>query len=355
MTSPLGELLIPWFLEHRRALPWRGEYAPYHVWLSEIMLQQTQMDRGVSYFLRWIERFPSVRHVAEASEEEILKYWEGLGYYRRARNLKAAAEIIMARWGGELPQTREELLELPGVGAYTAGAIASIAWNSPVPAVDANVERLFARYLDWERSPKEGEFRRTLEGIILEIMESFPPREVTQALMEFGALCCTPREPKCQACPLGRSCLAQSRGTIGERPRQERKAAVVRRHMGAGVLRDSRGDYLLYRRPEGNLLGGLWEFPQVEVFEKEKIRSSLERFFREHDFAVAVGEKLCSVRHSFTVNRVLLEAYRCSWVDVPPREFPEGFVLVSPRGMKELSFHAGGRKILEYMLKKEGA
>jgi A/G-specific adenine glycosylase len=360
MSSPLGELLMIWFREHRRALPWRGEYSPYHVWLSEIMLQQTQMDRGVSYFLRWIERFPSIRHVAEASEEEILKYWEGLGYYRRARNLKAAAEIIMVRWGGELPRTREELLELPGVGAYTAGAIASIAWNSPVPAVDANVERFFARYLNWERSPKDGEFRRTLEGIILAVMEIHPPREVTQALMEFGALCCTPREPKCQACPLESSCLARSRGTVRERPRQEEKAAVVRRHMGAGVLQDFRGDYLLYRRPEGGLLGGLWEFPQVEVFEKGKIRSCLEAFFREHGFAVAVGEKLCSVRHSFTVNRVLLEAHQCFWIEAPSGELPEGFALVSPRGMRELSFHAGGRKILECMMseditKKEGA
>ena len=321
-----------------------GDYAP-----------ADQMDRGVSYFLRWIERFPSIRHVAEASEEEILKYWEGLGYYRRARNLKAAAEKIMSLWGGELPRTRKDLLELPGVGVYTAGAIASIAWNQPVPAMDANVERLFARYLDWGASPKDREFRRILEEMILEAMERFPPREVTQALMEFGALCCTPREPKCQACPLEISCLARCRGTVRERPRQEKKAGVVRRHMGAGILQDSRGDYLLYRRPEGDLLGGLWEFPQREILENEELRSCLEGFFREHGFTVVVGEKLCSVRHSFTVNRVLLEAHRCFWIEAPPGELPEGFALVSPPRMEELSFHAGGRKILEYVTKKEGA
>ncbi len=350
-----GEKLISWFREHRRPLPWRREYHPYHVWLSEIMLQQTQMDRGVSYFLRWIERFPSLRHVAEASEEEILKYWEGLGYYRRARNLKAAAEKITALGGGELPRTREELLELPGVGEYTSGAIASIAWNQAVPAVDANVERFFARYLDWERSPKDRGFRGILEEIILKVMEMYPPREVTQALMEFGALCCTPREPNCEACPLEQFCLARSRGTVLQRPRQEKKAPVVQRHVGAGILQDSRGYYLLYRRPEGDLLGGLWEFPQTEIFQRGALRNSLEVFFRERGFAVTVGERLCSVRHSFTVNRVLLEAWRCFWIEAPPGELPEGFALVAPPRMAELSFHAGGRKILEYMTTKEGA
>ncbi len=357
--APFADDLISWFREHGRPLPWRQEYHPYHVWLSEIMLQQTQMDRGVSYFLRWIRRFPSIRHVAAASEEEILKYWEGLGYYRRARNIKAAAEKMAALWDGELPQTRKELLELPGVGEYTAGAIGSIAWNQRFPAIDANVERFFARYLDWDLSPKARDFRRVLESIILETMDVHSPRDVTQALMEFGALCCTPVRPKCEECPLQNRCLARLRGVVSLRPRQKEKSLFVRRLMAAGVLRDSRGNCLLYRRPEKDLLGGLWEFPRVEIFEKaeEKVdlRRSLEEFFRECGCMVTVEEKLCSVRHSFTVNRVFLEVYRCSWAGEIPLTLPEGFALVSPSRMKELSFHAGGRKIVEYLHTSEGA
>jgi A/G-specific adenine glycosylase len=321
------------------------------------------MDRGVSYFLRWIRRFPSIRHVAAASEEEILKYWEGLGYYRRARNLKAAAEKMAALWDGELPQTRKELLELPGVGEYTAGAIGSIAWNRRLPAIDANVERFFARYLDWDLSPKARDFRRALESIILEIMNEHSPREVTQALMEFGALCCTPVRPKCEECPLQDRCLARLRGVVSLRPRQKEKPLPVRRLMAAGVLQDFRGRCLLYHRPEEDLLGGLWEFPQVEIFgktgknadEKVDFRGALEEFFRECGCMVTAGEKLCTVRHSFTVNRVLLEVYQCFWAQASPLELPEGFALVSPSRMKELSFHAGGRKILEYLRTREGA
>ncbi len=322
------------------------------MWLSEIMLQQTQMERGVAYFLRWIERFPSIRSVAEASEEEILKYWEGLGYYRRARNLKAAAEKMVTLWKGELPRNPKDLLGLPGVGEYTAGAIASIAWDFRVPAVDANVERFFARYLDWEGSPKEKRFREALFSLIEEAMLHYSPREVTQALMEFGALCCTPANPKCGECPLKDCCGARLSGTVSLRPRRDRKASPVQRTMAAGVLQDLEGNYLLYRRPEGEILGGLWEFPRVELFGKNRNpRQELEAFFRKAGLSVRVGEKICTVRHSFTVNRVSLEVYRCFRAD-PEKDFlvtEKDFRFVSPSRMEEYSFHAGGRKILEHL------
>ncbi len=339
--------MIPWFEVHRRPLPWRREYRPYHVWLSEIMLQQTQMERGVSYFLRWIERFPSIEHVARASEEEIFKYWEGLGYYRRARNLHRAARIMAEHHYGAVPSSKEDLLALPGVGDYTAGAIASIAWNNPVPAIDANVERVFARLLDWEHDPKSRDFHTSVTAMLHRTMTHFSPRDVTQSVMEFGALCCTPKKPSCPSCPLNSHCLALTHETVALRPKTKKKPPPTNHLVAAGVLRDIQGRVLVHQRPQGEVLGGLWEFPGITLPEGSALQEELGKFFGTLGLEVKVGEKLCTVKHAFTTHRVTLHGYACTLVGKMPQSLPEGFIFLVSEQIRQRSFHGGGRKMLE--------
>jgi len=193
--------LLDWFADNARDLPWRRTLDPYHVWLSEIMLQQTQVDRAVGYFERFLERFPDIASLDAAGEDEVLKLWEGLGYYSRARNLRKAARLVMERHGGAFPRAIQDIRALPGVGPYTAGAIASVAYNEPLPAVDANVLRVFARLLDLDEPVDLPAVKRCIEAAVVELLDPLDARGFNQALMELGALVCAPRSPRCPACP----------------------------------------------------------------------------------------------------------------------------------------------------------
>ena len=200
--------LLHWFRLTKRDLPWRRSYNPYHVWISEIMLQQTQMDRGVAYFLRWIKRFDDVFAVADANEQEILKYWEGLGYYARARNLYKAAQVIVNEFNGEVPCDYHQLLLLPGVGPYTAAAVASVAGNYDVPVIDANVARVYARLFNIEEPIKDRLVKKRLADIAEQLLPLGQARAYNQALMDLGGLVCTPKKPFCAQCPIVAACAA---------------------------------------------------------------------------------------------------------------------------------------------------
>lgn len=211
-----GEKLLAWFAANMRPLPWRKSYDPYSVWVSEIMLQQTQMGRGVAYFNAWMEQFPTVAAVADADEETVLKAWEGLGYYSRARNLHAAAKRIMQDYGGAFPRDIQTLRSLPGIGEYTAGAIAAIAFNGPEPAVDANVMRIFARICDIDVPLAHPGVKQFITETAASLMAGQEPRLFVQALMELGALVCA-KKPGCDECPLAGYCEARRLGTAGKR------------------------------------------------------------------------------------------------------------------------------------------
>ena len=308
--APLTEALLEWFRRNKRPLPWRDGYAPYHVLVSEFMLQQTQMDRAAVYFERWLQRFPTLASLAAADPEEALKAWEGLGYYSRVRNLHAAAQIIVREHGGRVPDRLEALRALPGVGAYTAGAILSIAFNRPAIAVDANVERVFARIFDVAAPVKSivaaGFIRRMAKTLIPEERA----RDFNQALMEFGALVCG-KKPRCAICPLNRFCQAHRLGITAERPVPGKKVKYAMLETVTGVLvRDSR--IFIQKRLDSGVWAGFWEFPGGRLEEGETPEQALVREFAEEtEFRVRPAQYLGLVRHAYTRYKIVMHCFIC--------------------------------------------
>jgi len=256
--------LLAWWDAGRRDLPWRGEPTPYQTWVSEVMLQQTRVETVVPYYERWMRRFPDVAALADAPEDDVLRAWEGLGYYSRARNLHRAARVVRERFDGRLPDDADALRELPGVGEYTAGAVASIAFGRAEPAVDGNVKRVLSRLLDLE-SPTARELRDAAGALV----PPDRPGDFNQALMELGALICTPRSPSCHDCPLADHCLARQRGTVALRPAPRRRAEVPSFDLATLVAIDAAGALLIRRRPAHGLLARLWEFPALDTAGEE--------------------------------------------------------------------------------------
>ena len=252
--------LLRHYDRHARDLPWRAETDPYRIWVSEVMLQQTRVETVVPYYRRWLEQFPDVDRLASADVDDVLLAWQGLGYYRRAKNLHAGAAVVRERHGGLLPDSYEALRALPGVGEYTAGAVASIAFGEAVPAVDGNVKRVLARLHD-EPAPG-GAWLRRVAG---ELVDRDRPGDWNQALMELGATVCTPANPRCGACPVAEWCRARAAGTQAQRPAPRSKKEVPARTFVVAVVVDAGGRALVVRRPDDGLLAGMWAFPDTPL------------------------------------------------------------------------------------------
>ncbi len=307
---PFTEALLQWFHTTARPLPWRGHYDPYAVWISEIMLQQTQMERGVLYYKRWMEKFPTLAHVANAHDEEILKAWEGLGYYSRARNLHKAAQRVMHEHAGVFPENYEDIRSLPGIGDYTAGAIASIAYNVPVAAVDANVRRVFARIFDID-TPIAGS---AADDFIRHMAEALIPegkaRLFNQALMELGALICN-KAPRCLHCPVNSFCRAYSLGIVAERPILGKKTEYTALEIISGVL-VHQGRIFIQKRPESGVWAGFWEFPGGKLEAGETPEQGICReFLEETEFSINVTHSFGTVRHAYTRYRITMHCFAC--------------------------------------------
>lgn len=347
----LAARLLRWFDANMRPLPWRETYEPYRVWISEIMLQQTQMERGVAYFEAWMRIFPNIRSVAEAPEEAVLKAWEGLGYYSRARNLHKAAKTVMAEHGGAFPRDLAAIRALPGIGEYTAGAIASIAFNEAAPAVDANVMRIFSRICDIDVPLTHAGVKPFITEAVRSLMPGSSPRLFTQALMELGALVCA-KKPDCAACPLSDFCEANRLGTAAKRPKKKVKPGYTSLEMSTGiVIKD--GLVFIQKRPPYGVWAGLWEFPGGCLEPGETPEETVVREIREEtELPVTVREKIAVVKHSYTTCRVTMHGYFCDpQTDAPApvlHAATEGR-WVRPEDTAEYAFPSGHRKLLELL------
>jgi A/G-specific adenine glycosylase len=277
--------LVSWFNEHQRPLPWRVSYDPYQVWVSEVMLQQTQVETALPYYERFIRELPTVEHLARADAERVLSLWAGLGYYSRARNLMAAARIIAGKHGGRIPADYESLIALPGVGQYMAGAILSIAFNKPYPVVDGNVRRVLSRLNGWiDENPK------ALWDAAAQIARQGEPRQANQALMELGAKVCSFKSPRCLVCPVHADCVAFRTGMQSRIPPVKKRPATVHVHLFA-IVHERRGRYLMKQ------VDGMWEFPMLS------------------ELPPGSFERAGSCRHTITHHRLDVSVYRGEVVD----------------------------------------
>lgn len=297
-----------WFEAHKRPLPWRSSYTPYEVWISEIMLQQTQMERGVAYFQRWMERFPTLASLADADEESVLRLWEGLGYYSRARHVLAAARRIRDVHNGIFPSRLEDIRALPGVGPYTAGAIASIAFGERLPCVDANVERVIARVFDVDSPVKQEPAASTVRTWALRLVPDDDARTHNQAMMELGALVCR-KKPRCGDCPLADYCRSWHGGITAERPVPGKRTAIVPVTAVTGILAWGDRLFVQKRLPQG-VWARLWEFPGGRVEAGEQPEQAIVReFLEETGFAVRVTARHGLIRHGYTCYRLSMHCF----------------------------------------------
>jgi A/G-specific adenine glycosylase len=305
-----------WYAKHARDLPWRRLGDAYPIWLSEVMLQQTQVGTVGPYFERFLAAFPTVGDLAAAAEHEVLRLWEGLGYYRRARQLHEAARVIVGRHGGRFPRTLPEVLQLPGVGRYTAGAILSIAFDQRQPILEANTTRLFARLLAYRGAPTSAAGQRLLWAMAEAVLPRRGPGVFNQALMELGSEVCLPRGPRCPQCPVAPLCRARAERLQTEIPPAKTKPAFEDRHEAAVLVR-RRGRWLLVQCPEGGRWAGLWDFPRfaVAATQPEAIRGELiDGVRRLTGVTVEPGERLRTIRHGVTRFRITLDCFRADFI-----------------------------------------
>jgi A/G-specific adenine glycosylase len=315
MESSIAIAILDWYTKNARPLPWRGRSSPYAVWVSEIMLQQTRVETVIPYYIRWMERFPDPLSLANATEEEVLRYWEGLGYYARARNLYRAARLLQEQFQGALPQNIKALRKLPGIGDYTAAAIASIAFEQDEPTLDGNIRRVLARLTAHRLPLRTSQSDRELLQFARFHLPSGKAGAYNQALMDLGAMICTARQPRCDLCPLFAHCKTFQTGLQSEIPVKKAKNNLPHVLVTAAVIIQN-GKYLIAQRPREGLLGGMWEFPGGKCQEGESLESCLKREIQEElALEIEVGSSLGVYRHAYTHYRVTLHAFRCTIPD----------------------------------------
>jgi len=302
--------LLQWFGRNKRDLPWRRRRTPYRVWISELMLQQTRVDQVIPYYVRFMKRFPSLKALAEAPRHDVLKAWEGLGYYARARHMHETARRLVQSRKGRFPASYEELKSLPGIGAYTASAIGSLAFNLPLAVVDGNVNRVMARVTALDEDVRAPRSRALIQEWVDALM---PPKRAgmfNEAIMELGALCCTPRNPDCPHCPLRRICRARQQGRSESYPVRNPRKVRPHKEVGAGIVRNRKGEILIAQRLEDSMLGGLWEFPGGTRENGETFKQCVARELKEElGIEVSVGRQVATVRHAYSHFTIELHAF----------------------------------------------
>ncbi|MEM9213431.1 MAG: A/G-specific adenine glycosylase [Cyanobacteria bacterium P01_F01_bin.150] len=349
-TAWLRQTLLDWYDSVGRDLPWRNIQDPYAVWISEIMLQQTQVKTVIPYYQRWLEKFPTVQELAKAEQQTVLKYWQGLGYYARARNIHKAANIVANDYGGAFPSDLAEVLDLPGIGRTTAGGILSSAFNQPVSILDGNVKRVLVRLVALQVIPKR--HLKTLWSVSDRLLDPDYPRDFNQAIMDLGATVCLPRNPNCDACPWSEHCLAYRLNLQAELPMTEKRTPIPHKKIGVAVIKNDKGEILIdRRRPEG-LLGGMWEFPGGKVEPGESIEACIEREIQEElAIAIHVGPHLITVDHAYSHFRVTLNVHWCDYVSGEPQPLEcDEIRWVKPAELNDYPFPKANEHIINAIL-----
>lgn len=337
MMHPLVKNLLEWYRAHERELPWRSSRNPYYIWLSEVILQQTRVDQGTAYYLRFVEQFPTVEKLAEASEEEVLKLWQGLGYYSRARNLLSAAKQVVQEFNGTFPSSANELQKLKGIGPYTAAAIASIAFDKDVAVVDGNVHRVISRLFDIDEPVNKPSGHQRVEQAMTQLLPSGQAGTFNQAVMEFGALHCTPKNPSCESCQLNEYCLAYQRNTATIRPVKAAKTKVKKIWIDYYLI--VHNDHLLMRKRENSgIWQNLYDFPNLESDHANSIddlhADLTSRGAMVHQISLFAGPMTHILSHRHITARffkISCDRLTAGWCDTRPIPLPEIMQLPVPR------------------------
>jgi A/G-specific adenine glycosylase len=341
------ERLLGWFAANARDLPWRRNRTPYRVWISEVMLQQTQVATVEPYYECFLDRFPTVEALANASLQEVLKVWEGLGYYARARYLHAAAGQLVSANGGDLPARFDDLKALPGIGTYTAGAIASIAFGQKVPAVDGNARRVLCRLFGIQHDVTRSATKRELEQLAAALLPEEQPGAFNEALIELGATTCTPQAPSCGRCPIDEHCWAYAEGKQEALPVRRSRRQIPHYDVAAAVTLRDDGAVLVAQRNTDAMLGGLWEFPGGKCEDGETLAECLAReMYEELGVEVEVRDPVMVVPHAYTHFRITLHAFWCRLRSGEPRCLDcAAFRWVNPQDLDELPMSRVDRKV----------
>lgn len=331
LRRTIRERLLPWFAANARDLPWRKNRTPYRVWAAEIMLQQTRVDQVIPYYRRWMKAFPSWKALARAPQGDVLKGWEGLGYYNRARNLHAAAKVITNEYGGDVSNAWKndraggrnpemQLRGLPGIGTYTAAAIASLAFNADAAVVDGNVIRVLSRLFAFGGNTRDAKGKKQMQAWADALLVKGRAGEFNEAMMELGALVCLPKNPRCTECPMQTVCNAFTKGTPGKFPVMKKRKKVPHIMVGAAVTMNRKGEVLIAQRKQDDMLGGLWEFPGGKQEPGETLEECIARELKEElGISVAVGEFFMTVKHAYSHFTMTMHVYRASIVSGRPR------------------------------------
>ena len=347
------KLLVEWYEREFRNLPWRQSKSPYEIWVSEIMLQQTQVKKVIPYYKKFLDTFPTVYDLANADLSRVLKVWEGMGYYARARNLRKAAKIVVNEHHGVFPADPDQVENLPGIGPYTAAAILSIAFGQNLPVLDGNVIRVLSRLFAINLNPKSAQGKSRFFAIAQELLQLGLAGTFNQAMMELGAMVCKPKSPLCGECPLEKKCLAKETNTVTSYPVKSPKKERPHYHIAAGII--WRGDEILIaRRPEEGLLGGLWEFPGGKLENGETLQQAVTREISEElDIRVSVQELLMVIKHQYTHFKITLHAFHCQYLSGDPKAIGcTEWRWVKREDLDAFAFPTANRKILDQLLQE---
>lgn len=344
----LTRRLLKWFKKFGRTLPWRGAKDPYKIWISEIMLQQTQVETVKAYYTRWLQKFPKVESVASATEEEALKAWEGLGYYARARNFQKACRMVCNEFQGKIPSDPNQLEKLPGIGPYTKAAIASMAYRKPLACMDGNIKRIVCRLLAIEHPPSHRLL--AIENFLNQHLPKTRPGDFNEALMDLGSMICTPQNPKCLVCPIHTYCKAYEQKIQDRLPVKEKKMKRPHYLISVGVIWKG-NKILISRRKSKGLLGGLWEFPGGKIEALETPQACAKREIKEElGVEVSIGEQFGKVKHAFTHFSIEMHAFHCRYVSGKPKTLGcSDWRWVQLSQIPELAFPKANHKLFELL------